>query len=490
MSDILFVDIPTYSVSLDREYTNLLNRRLKLQKLIMGDRLQSDLHRGQVNYSRGLLSIATCVFRKGIKTKYLIYSDPDDRACLEDSIVEAKFLAISALTPTIDLVIRILRRAKKINPQIITIVGGPHTQHCAEDIIQDSAVDIVSVGDGLESIPLIAQGYSLGQIPNLLYKAKGALVLNTMRDDKKLSKLLTDTFVEYSLLSKNPAFYSHNLRTQNGCPFRCSFCYENTSLSHTDYLNISIGTVIEEIRFLNQRLAPGTLVHFSDPVFTLDKKRTVELCKKIAELEPRIYFSIDTRLDCVDKEIITALTGANILIYRFGVEDSNQKVLNQADKGIGVNSIFEISKMIRDLVPQAVIMAYWITGLPGTTLHTIKENAIFIKRLVTERIVDIIGNKILVPYPGTNYAERPEKYGMHIKTKDWQLYDRLSKPVYDLDTMSSEMIYNAFIYLEEELVTAYEEVLSNHCHKIVQVESKGLDYVFLSYIGDSTQIKE
>lgn len=488
MSDVLFVDIPTYSVNLEKEYRSLLDKRLKLQNLIMRDRLQCNLHRGQVNYSRGLLSIATSVYREGIETKYLIYSDPDDRASLESSIIGAKYIAISALTPTIDLVIRILRHAKKINPQITTVVGGPHTQYCAEEIIQNPVVDIVSVGDGIKSIPLIVKGHALDQIPNLLYKAKDTLVHNTITSDMESSKLLTETYVDYSLLSKNPSFYSHNLRTQNGCPFGCAFCYENTSLSHANCLRVSLETVIEEVSFLNRNLLPGTLVHFSDPVFTLDKKRTIALCSRIAELEPWIYFSIDTRIDCIDEEIIMALTKANIVIYRFGVEDGNQNVINQADKGLGLDSIFEISKTIRSIAPRAIIMAYWITGLPGTTSNTIRENANFIKRLVTERIVDIVGNKILVPYPGTNYYENPKKYGMRIKTKEWHLYDRLSKPVYDLDTMSSEMIYNSFAYLEKELVEAYEGLVSNVCHKIRQVENNDLDYVFSSYIRDNTEM--
>lgn len=487
MDSILFVDIPTYDVTLDEEYQNLLTKRLKLQRIIMNTKTQRELIRGQINYSRGLLSIATSARRKGIKTKYLVYSDADDRAQLNDCIINARYIAISALTPTIALVLHILRQAKKLNPQITTIVGGPHTQYCSNEVIENEAVDIVSVGDGIENIPLIAEGRPLHTIPNLLYKTESQTILNTITSGLVNSRLLLDDIVDYSLLSKQPSFYSHNLRTQNGCPFECTFCYESKTLSKTTCSKVPICTILQEIDYLNRSLLPNTLVHFSDPVFTLDKKRTISLCEGIAALQPQIVFSMDTRIDCIDDEIISALAKANILIYRFGIEDGNQKIVNNASKSIGVSSLFDLSSRIRRIAPNSIILVYWITGLPGTTMNTIKENANFLKHIVSSKTVDIVGNKLLVPYPGTDYADMPQKYGMHINTKDWRLYDRLSRPVYDLDTMNSNAIYDSFIYLEQVLVDAYESVVAAIDNPAKMISCDTLDYVYFSYLKEKAE---
>lgn len=483
MGSVLFIDIPTYQVQLEKTYSDLLLKRLKLQRIIMSNRTGLDLKRGQVNYSRGLLSIATMVRSKGIETRYLIYSDQDDQKMMESAITEVDYIAVSAITPTIDLALKILDNAKRIRPQVITIVGGPHAQIKASDIIKMPAVDIVSCGDGLDTIPSVLEGKQLDNIPNLLFKTTEGKIINTISAQIVSSRLLSDRMVDYSLLSKDISFYSHNLRTQNGCPFRCAFCYESAYHSGNQYTQVPIKVIVEEISHLNQTLLPGTLVHFSDPVFTLDKKRTIALCAELQKLDLKLFFSIDTRVDCIDADIIKELTKARIIYYRFGLEDASREVIDRTQKGIDLSSFVSASKLIRMIAPQSIIMAYWITGLPGTTYHSVVENGEIIKLLIGEKVLDIIGNKVLVPYPGTKYAINPFKYMMEIKEKNWSAYDRLSKPVYDLDTMNSEEIFASFIFLEKQLIEAYEDVLLGTHISYLDIPEDDLDYVHLSYVN-------
>ena len=76
---------------------------------------------------------------------------------------------------------------------------------------------------------------------------------------------------------------------------------------------------------------------------------------------------------------------------------------------------------------------------------------------------------------------------MHINTKDWRLYDRLSRPVYDLDTMNSDAIYDSFIYLEQVLVDAYESVVTAIGKPAEKIGCDTLDYVYFSYLKEKTE---
>jgi radical SAM superfamily enzyme YgiQ (UPF0313 family) len=95
-----------------------------------------------------------------------------------------------------------------------------------------------------------------------------------------------------------------------------------------------------------------------------------------------------------------------------------------------------------------LIHAYWITGLCGSTIETANESVRDAGQLLESGSVDILSNKMLVPYPGTPYHELPGNFGITLLDRPWAAYDRMSRPVYELETMNSAQLFASFCRTE------------------------------------------
>lgn len=482
---ILCLDIPNYHIDLPENYLTILKHRIFYQNQIISNRLNQNIIRSDIHYSRGLLSIATSLKKANFDVEYIVYNDSKDLERFPEITRQSNVLLLSLMTPTVKIGLDIAEKAKKINPKIKVIVGGPHAQVESESLVENQYIDIVSYGEGITNTKRIIDNLddlTKTFIPSIIYKNNGKKI-NNKTEDLLRTKLLGES-VDYSLLYRPINFYAHNVRTQNGCPFGCKYCFESQSY-FTNKCNMEMEKLIEELKILSDNLETGTLVHFSDPVFTFDKERTLKLCKLIKSSNFKLFFSIDTRIDRIDEEIIKACNDANIIYFRFGIEDADNFVSETTNKKINFDNFCEISNMIRKYIPNAIIHGYWITGVPIINKETVENNAKMITKLVSNNIVDIIRNKVLVPYPGTDYYKNPDKYNMVIKTYNWEKYDRLSFPVFEYKDFSQEQIYNSFIFLEKTLIKAYKERLKNEkesSRRNVQNSIKINDYVLKNYV--------
>ena len=98
---------------------------------------------------------------------------------------EPQVIGITCLTPRFPITMDIIAECKRINPEIITVVGGPHVTGLPEYIFEDSVVDYGMVGEGeqafLELINNLAAGKAIEQIANLIYRRNGTTNINPIR---------------------------------------------------------------------------------------------------------------------------------------------------------------------------------------------------------------------------------------------------------------------------------------------------------------------
>jgi len=452
---VLLVDIPTYSVTLCEQRKQLLLLRLKAEAEIQARRLGLTPKRPMRTYSRGLLIVAAGLKERGYDVKYIVYSDEKDRQRLLSFSQEADVLGITVLTPTVSLAADICRTAKAVNPSIICVIGGPHIKVLPEETLRlYSCFDVAVYGPGEIIFPdLISSLADPSRVPGIAFRKQGD-------DDTERSSepLLPDNSAEvspaYELLYRHLSEYAHNIRTQDGCPYNCDFCVDRCSWSGKRNVR-TISSVISELAHLATFCEPITLIHFSDSIFCLDKSRALALCREMERFTDRFIFSVDLRADLLDYETVSSMVRANVQYFRLGFEDCHSEILNCVRKGILPATAIEAARLIREVSPKSVIHAYWVTGLPGTSKLSLIENALGISRLITEEVVDVVGNKIFVPYPGIPCYDSPEKYGIALLTKNWRYYDRLSFPVYRLDDLSEFEIYSGFLFSQSMQLQAY-----------------------------------
>ncbi len=348
-------------------------------------------------------------------------------------------------------------------------------EECAE-------LDIVVAGEGEEPFANLVDHLDVYQDePGIIFRQdSGKFVYNPLLTNKRLGVQTNASIPAYHLLSHPLSHYGHNIRTYNGCPYHCDFCIERLSWNGSSGLD-DINRIVDEVRQVAQGSPPNTLIHFSDSVFTLKKQRTLELCDRLAKERFDVVFSCDTRVDHIDDEIVQALSRAGFVVLRLGIEVLDDIILQAVHKNILTKQSLEAIDTIRRVNSNMVIHAYMLTGLPGSTLDTLHQSAKNIQALIQHGDIDIVGNKILVPYPNTPYFSSPEKYHMEILHNIWSKFDRLSFPVYRLTNLSEYQIYYAFLFLESTLLQSYEAKIAN-AQKIDSALDEGLDYVYRSYI--------
>lgn len=480
IKNILFIDIPTYYVDLPDLHRKLIEKRLKLQNAVLENRFEKKFYRPSLSYSRGLLTLAACLEREGYHIQYLVHSDPQDRNQIYQLGKEADVVCVTTMTPTYNIARKIVAGIKKTNMDCVSIVGGPHVNAVQDDaLIEGIEFDYGLVGDAEDRLPLLIKNLQdPGIIPGVIFRSGNEVIMNKSTSD--FIQVNEVPLPAYHLLKRPLSYYSHNIKTFRGCPYKCSFCAERLSWSSSEKSSHTIQQVIAELKIIAKEIKPNTLIHFSDAVFNINWNRTRELLERIRYEFPEILFSCDTRVDLIKEDQISEFYPSNIVYIRMGFESLHDNILDQAEKSSSHNMQLKASQIIREANRNIGIHAYLLTGLPGTTRETLLSDGVWIRNLVKSQIVDVVGNKILVPYPGTPFHESPKNSGIRILTKNWNAYDRRSYPVFDLQELSADEIYFGYLQQEAILANAYREILGDNAQDALNNKAD-LDYIYSSY---------
>ena len=112
-----------------------------------------------------------------------------------------------------------------------------------------------------------------------------------------------------------------------GCPYSC-FNYCTYPLQQGRKVRLRTAkNVVQEIKHWLNTIGTNKFV-FRDPVFSINRNFTVELCNEIISQKLKIEFLIETHLKNLDDELIDLLKKAGLKIVYVGIESSDPEVLN------------------------------------------------------------------------------------------------------------------------------------------------------------------
>lgn len=189
-----------------------------------------------------------------------------------------------------------------------------------------------------------------------------------------------------------------------GCPYSC-FNYCTYPLQQGRKVRArSVENIILEIKFWQKKLGTSKFV-FRDPVFSIDKKHTIRLCKEIIQQSLNIKFMIETHLNNLDNEMIPLLATAGLELVYVGVESSNMSVLKDMRRfTIKHDEQYKVIKKCEDAGIKVKTM--FIFGSPEDTEETILDTIKYSRYLPSL----YAQYSIFTPYPGTPiYNEYKEK---------------------------------------------------------------------------------
>ena len=192
--------------------------------------------------------------------------------------------------------------------------------------------------------------------------------------------------------------------SSRGCPYGCIYC-PYTSNQGPRFRHRSVQGVVDElVQLQEQHQVRG--VQFRDPTFTISKKRAHRICDGMLEQRLGIEWGCETRVDCLDEELIDKMVEAGLRGVNIGIESTDRGVIRQLERGWIDPALIE--RTVRLLVDRGVrVSGFFILGLPGESRKTIEETIAFACALP----LSYAEFKIATPYPGTPLAELAKERG-------------------------------------------------------------------------------
>jgi radical SAM superfamily enzyme YgiQ (UPF0313 family) len=353
-------------------------------------------------------------------------------------------VGVTATTRYIYDALEILKNAKKNNPNCLSIVGGPHATVRAKELLQNNSyVDAVVRGEGEKTLTeLLENWYSknLSGIKGISYRANEKIIENIDRElIQDLDALPFPAYhllpmkkysiglIDGGLLGKQGQQYGAII-TSRGCPHDCIFC-SSRRLWGRKWRARSPENVVEELEVLTNKYGKE-VIHFMDDTFTVDKKRTIKICKLIRDERIDVSIICVTRVDVFNEEIASELKKAGCSLVYFGFESGVQKTLDILNKNFKLEDSVKAVNIAKKVGIDAA--GFFVMGLPGETREMINKTINFASKLGLKSAEF----NIVVPYPGTKLYKTAEENNM-LLTTDWSKYET-SKSVMKLPGLKAK----------------------------------------------------
>lgn len=221
--------------------------------------------------------------------------------------------------------------------------------------------------------------------------------------------------------------------TSRGCPAGCKYCIKHVSYQYSVRLR-SPQKLHEEIQQLYDLGVHH--IHMYADLFTVNREQVVELCRLLIEKGPKITWTCNSRVDYVDEEMLNLMGKAGCNLISWGIESGNEMILKKAHKGYRMEQAYNALNWAH----KAGIKnwGYFIIGLPGETLETIRETIEFSKKLP----LDIALFHVAAPYPGTPFFFEVVENGWFRTGVNWEEVDMDQATVLDYpDLRAEDLLY-------------------------------------------------
>ena len=192
-------------------------------------------------------------------------------------------------------------------------------------------------------------------------------------------------------------YFSTNMVSSRGCPYRCNWCAK--PISGNRFHVRPAAAVVEEMRMLKTD-ARVDHIWFGDDVFALNHRWVEEFAAEVTKKDAAVPFKIQSRADLMSESTVQHLKTAGCAEVWMGVESGSQAVLNAMDKGLDLLAVIAARKLLK----QAGIRACYFLqfGYPGETWKELQETIVFVRNTRP----DDVGISFSYPLPGTVFYER------------------------------------------------------------------------------------
>jgi len=366
-------------------------------------------------------------------------------------------VAVSGFTCNAYACARVAEIAKKVNSDIVTILGGMHFSFIPEESLNDfPEIDYIVRGEGeitlVELIKALRAEKDISGVRGLSFKNNGEIIHTPSR--QLIENLDTLPYPAYHLVEENLKKYHFammagknvrylNMEGARGCNHKCSFC---TQWNHWGgkWRTKSAKRIADEIEYLHERFG-GQFIWFTDDNFDY-KRRGKQLWQ---ELKPRkftddimLFFQARTDDVAANPDLVAKLRDVGNYWVMLGVENNSAETLKEFKKGIKVPDAYKAIKILND--NDIFSHAMFVIGARRDTAESIER----LRRFSIDLGSDFSIYTVLTPFPGTSYYENARKNGW-IEDANYAHYD-MAHAIMPTETLSRKQV-------QEELWRCYQE---------------------------------
>jgi anaerobic magnesium-protoporphyrin IX monomethyl ester cyclase len=197
---------------------------------------------------------------------------------------------------------------------------------------------------------------------------------------------------------KHAGYFSMNMGTTRGCPFKCNWCAK--PIYGNRYHARSPGNVVKELKML-QETFHFDHIWFCDDIFGL-KPGWIREFADLTETEGLHFkFKMQGRVDLLLQENnIRDLKRSGCENIWMGAESGSQKILDAMDKGTTVDQIYQATRLLKE---HGILASFFIQfGYLNETRNDIEKTITMINDLLPSEL----GISVSYPLPGTVFYDR------------------------------------------------------------------------------------
>ncbi|OGS12525.1 MAG: hypothetical protein A2234_04615 [Elusimicrobia bacterium RIFOXYA2_FULL_58_8] len=339
---------------------------------------------------------------------------------------------------------------KRINRPVI--VGGWHLSLYPRESLTHQEIDYGVLDEGDVTIPELLNALEhklpLVEVKGIAFRTPDGKVIVT---EHRQPTQDIDSFPFPALhLLKNELYHNILSHRKNftamisalGCPFRCAFCDLKTKV----FRQRSAKSFVDEIEIARHRFGVKD-IDIHDSSFTVNRGRVMAICEDIIKRKLDVSFTIRTRADCVDKEVLRLLSEAGCSTIMYGIESGSPQILKLLHKGSDLEHIREVVQWTKKLGMKS--LGFFMIGSPTETIQDVENTIRFSQSLD----LDYVRFSRVTAVPNT------ELYDMYLKTVDkdyWAEYTLNPDNVGDLPMVQTNITDNeAYYYVKKAYISYY-----------------------------------
>lgn len=372
----------------------------------------------------GLLSLAAVLEREGYSVKYIDAKalGLDIQECCNEVVkCQPRYVGITSVTPAISIAANLSKMIKaRLDSPII--LGGVHVTAIPDDTMKRyQSFDVAVIGEGeltiVELLKAMDDNTPLGEVDGIVFR-QGRDILQT-KSQKLIANLDELPLPAWHLLPNLKKYYqpsfsstkklpSNHIITGRGCYGQCIFC--DKSVVGDKIRRHGADYVIKMMDVLHNKYGIMDL-QIEDDVFVDQKKCAHEICDKLIEKKWALTWSIQSRVNNIDLDLLIKMKKAGCWRISYGIESGSQEILDFIKKDITVEQVENAVKLTRQAGIK--VNGFFILGLPMETKDSIMKTI----ELLLKLELDYVCLHFFIPYQGTWAYKIANKYGFF--KDDW-----------------------------------------------------------------------